>query len=134
MLVVIGSDILVHKTLHMYTVRAKQGGAQGTRDNRSGSNIKSAGANLRRSNEQALLQQIGEILQAWETHIENANLIFYRAAGPFNRSALFGGKCPVLRKNDTRLRTIPFSTRRPTYTELRRVFDVLMSVEVYSKY
>lgn len=121
----------VHKTFHCYTVRAKQGGAQGSRDNRSGSNIKSAGASLRRYNEQALIQHVGEILQAWESYIENSNLIFYRAAGPYNRSVLFGGKNPVLKKNDNRLRTIPFSTRRPTYTELCRVYDLLMSLDVY---
>lgn len=45
-----------HKTFHSYTVRAKQGGSQSTKDNRSGSFAKSAGASLRRYNEQTLIQ------------------------------------------------------------------------------
>lgn len=49
---------LLHKTFHCYTVRAGQGGGQSGRDNKSGgsSQPKSAGASLRRYNEQALIQ------------------------------------------------------------------------------
>lgn len=47
----------MHKTFHCYTVRAKQGASQSSRDNRSGgSHPKSAGASLRRYNENALIQ------------------------------------------------------------------------------
>ncbi|GLV32976.1 uncharacterized protein CBL_08962 [Carabus blaptoides fortunei] len=130
-----GSEVLVHKTFHCYTVRAKQGGSQGARDNKSaGSHPKSAGASLRRYNEQSLVQHVGDILQTWTPHIDKSHVIFYRAAGPYNRSVLFGGKSPVLKKHDTRLRTIPFSTRRPTYTELQRVQDMLCSIEVYGSF
>lgn len=52
-----GSEPIIHKTFHCYTVRAGQGGSQSSRDNRSGgSQPKSAGASLRRYNEQALVQ------------------------------------------------------------------------------
>jgi len=50
-----GDEPVVHKTFHSYTVRAKQGGSQSSRDNR-GNYPKSAGASLRRYNEQMLLQ------------------------------------------------------------------------------
>lgn len=50
-----GKEPFLHKTFHCYTVRAGQGGSQGTRDNR-GSQPKSAGASLRRYNESALVQ------------------------------------------------------------------------------
>lgn len=50
---------VVHKTFHSYTVRAGQGGSQSSRDNKSGgSHPKSAGASLRRYNEQALVDVI----------------------------------------------------------------------------
>lgn len=50
---------LVHKTFHCYTVRQGQGGSQTSRDNKSAtSHPKSAGASLRRYNEQALIQVI----------------------------------------------------------------------------
>jgi hypothetical protein len=49
--------VLVHKTFHCYTVRARQGGTQSSRDGRSGgSHPKSAGASLRRYNEAALTE------------------------------------------------------------------------------
>lgn len=47
-----------HKTFHSYTVRAKQGGGQSSKDNKSGggSHPKSAGASLRRYNEAAFAE------------------------------------------------------------------------------
>lgn len=52
-----GTEPILHKTFHCYTVRAGQGGGQSSRDNKSGgSQPKSAGASLRRYNEQALVQ------------------------------------------------------------------------------
>lgn len=49
---------ILHKTFHCYTVRAGQGGGQSGRDNKSGGSMqpKSAGASLRRYNEQSLIQ------------------------------------------------------------------------------
>lgn len=44
-----------HKTFHRYTVRAKRGTSQGAYDNQQGKS-RSAGANLRRYNEAALIQ------------------------------------------------------------------------------
>ena len=47
---------MCHKTFHSYTVRSKQGNIQSIRDNKSGHHHKSAGASLRRYNEQSLAQ------------------------------------------------------------------------------
>lgn len=63
---------ILHKTFHCYTVRAGQGGAQSGRDNKSGGSgqPKSAGASLRRYNEQSLVQvKTNELLHklAWHT-------------------------------------------------------------------
>ncbi|XP_044728414.1 ankyrin repeat and zinc finger domain-containing protein 1-like [Chrysoperla carnea] len=128
-----GSEAIAHKTFHSYTVRAKQGGSQSSRDGKSGggSHPKSAGASLRRYNEAALTQHVQEILESWTSHIKNSSIIFYRAVGPHNRFVLFGGKSPPLDKNDSRLRTIPFATRRATYKEVKRVHSILSSIEVY---
>ncbi|XP_066585271.1 tRNA endonuclease ANKZF1-like isoform X2 [Prorops nasuta] len=123
---------VVHKTFHSYTVRAKQGGAQSTRDNRtSGSYPKSAGASLRRFNEMAFTQHVQEILESWSVLINNSSLILYRAVGPHNRSVLFGGKNSPLDKSDSRLRPLPFPTRRATFSEVKRVYDILTTMEIY---
>lgn len=65
------------------------------------------------------------------TEIASCQLIFYRAVGPTNRSVLFGGKSAVLDKSDTRLRTIPFPTRRATFNEVKRVHNILATVTIY---
>ncbi|KAK2586340.1 hypothetical protein KPH14_010632 [Odynerus spinipes] len=123
---------IVHKTFHSYTVRAKQGSAQTSRDSRTlGNHAKSAGASLRRYNEASLIQHVQEILESWKSHINNSSLILYRAVGPHNRTILFGGKTPPLDKNDPRLRPLPFPTRRATYNEVKRVYDVLSTMEIY---
>jgi len=127
-----GGEVLVHKTFHCYTVRAKQGGGQSSADGRSGTNsAKSAGASLRRYNEMALIQHIQEIVKVWEDQFKQCQLIFYRAASS-NRSVLFGGKTPPLDKNDERLRTIPFPTKRATFSELKRVQERLAAVDVFA--
>ncbi|KAL2735278.1 ankyrin repeat and zinc finger domain-containing protein 1-like isoform X1 [Vespula squamosa] len=123
---------IVHKTFHSYIVRAKQGAAQTSRDSRTlGNHPKSAGANLRRYNETSLIQHVQEILELWANHINNSSLILYRAVGPHNRTILFGGKNPPLDKNDSRLRPLPFPTRRATYSEVKRVYDILSTMEIY---
>ncbi|KAI5745224.1 hypothetical protein M8J76_009354 [Diaphorina citri] len=126
-----GAEPILHKTFHCYTVRAKQGGSQSTKDGK-GNYPKSAGASLRRYNETALVQHVQELLSAWSSDIEKCSLILYRAVGPTNRQVLFGGKEPPLNKSDVRLRSIPFPTRRPTFTQLKYVHAMLCSVHVYN--
>lgn len=120
---------IVHKTFHSYTVRAKQGFAQSSRT--TANHAKSAGASLRRYNEASLLQHVQDILESWSSYINNSSLILYRAVGPYNRTVLFGGKNPPLDKNDLRLRPLPFPTRRATFSEVKRVYDILSTMEIY---
>jgi len=128
-----GKEVLVHKTFHAYTVRAKQGGSQGAADNKSGgSHPKSAGASLRRYNEMSLMQHIHDITELWEEHLKACQLIFYRATSS-NKNAIFSGKNAVLTRNDERLRTIPFPTKRATFNEVKRVHEVLSKVEILGK-
>lgn len=60
-------------------------------------------------------------------------MIVYRASGPYNRAVLFGGSTPILDRSNPKLRTIPFSTRRATFTEVKRVHALLSSADVYGK-
>ncbi|CAH1995768.1 unnamed protein product [Acanthoscelides obtectus] len=129
-----GNEPFLHKTFHCYTVRAGQGTGQTTRDNRGQGGKggpKSAGASLRRYNEQGMVQHVKDIVENWKDEIEKSSLIIYRAAGPYNRSVLFGGSNPLLDRTSKKLRTIPFSTRRATFTELKRVHALLATAEVY---
>lgn len=44
-----------------------------------------------------------------------------------------GGKVPILDRNDTRLRSIPFATRRATYAEVQRAHASLIVAQIYDK-
>ncbi|CAH8867379.1 unnamed protein product [Trichobilharzia szidati] len=74
-----GTNEVVHKTLHQYTVRAKQGGGQSSYDALcSGLGMsKSAGANLRRHGEIAIRNQISDLLHnKWRHLLQACQLIF----------------------------------------------------------
>lgn len=124
------ATVLAHKTFHRYTTRRKQGGSQSANDNAKG-NAHSAGSGLRRYNEQALVQDVRNLLQDWKGLLDTSELLFIRATGSTNRRTLFGPyEGQVLRHNDTRLRGFPFSTRRATQNELMRSFIELTRLKV----
>ncbi|KAL2198600.1 hypothetical protein P885DRAFT_32058 [Corynascus similis CBS 632.67] len=122
--------VLAHKTFHRYTTRRKQGGSQSANDNAKGA-AHSAGASLRRYNEQALVEDVRELLSDWKALIDTSDLLFIRATGSTNRRTLFGPyDGQVLRPNDSRIRGFPFSTRRATQNELMRAFIELTRLKL----
>ncbi|XP_070566888.1 tRNA endonuclease ANKZF1-like [Ptychodera flava] len=126
-----GEKVLLHKTFHRYTVRAKRGSAQGIRDSQQGGHApRSAGASLRRYNEAALIQDIHDLLDDWKESLADCDHIFLRAPS-FNKAIFFSGKNAHFSKKDPRFITIPFSTRRPTFAEVKRVHAELMTAECY---
>lgn len=86
---------IVSKTFHRYTTRRKQGklitlypgGSQSANDQKSGA-AKSAGAQIRRYNEQALQQDIHDLLRKWKQMLDECDLIFYRI-NPSSRKIFF---------------------------------------------
>ncbi|GAO51568.1 hypothetical protein SAICODRAFT_33649 [Saitoella complicata NRRL Y-17804] len=121
--------VLAHKTFHRYTTRRKQGGAQSANDAAKGA-AHSAGASIRRYNEAALRQDIRDLLASWKGMMDKCELVFIRATGTENRRALFGYDEAVVKANDPRIRGFPFTTRRPTQSELIRCFQELTRVKV----
>lgn len=73
-------------------------------------------------------------MAAWAVEMAACQMIFFRAVGPFNRGVLFGGKNPPLNKADSRLRRVPFPTRRATYNEVQRVHSLLATITVYGMF
>ena len=122
--------VIAHKTFHRYTTRRKQGGAQSANDSAKGA-AHSAGASIRRYNEMALESEIRALLAEWKEMIDKSQLVFARATGSSNRRIIFGPyDGQVLRHNDPRNRSFPFSTRRATQAELMRAFVELTRVKV----
>ena len=124
------AQVIVHKTFHRYTTRRKQGGAQSANDSSKG-NAHSAGAGIRRYNETALESEVRDLLASWRVLIGDSKLHFIRATGSANRRILFGPyDGQVLRSNDPKIRSFPFSTRRATQSELMRAFLQLTRIKV----
>ncbi|KAK9844846.1 hypothetical protein WJX74_007581 [Apatococcus lobatus] len=119
-------EVVAHKTLHRYVVRAKAGGRQSAKD-AGGKAIHSAGSALRRANEAALERDIQETLNGWKAHLSAASFILIHAPSA-NAAALFAGATPPLSRSDPRVRGIPFATRRPTFSEVKRVMKLLLTV------
>ncbi|KAH7911041.1 hypothetical protein BJ138DRAFT_1151551 [Hygrophoropsis aurantiaca] len=120
-------EILKHKTFHRYTTRRKQGGSQSVNDNAKGAAI-SAGAQLRRYGEQALREDIRNLLLDWADEINDCERIWIRASVSNRRIFLDYEGC-IINKGDDRLRTFPFPTRRPTQSELSRCLLELTQVK-----
>ncbi|KHN78173.1 Protein vms-1 [Toxocara canis] len=121
-------QLIVHKSYHRYTVRAKQGGRQGAADAR-GKKAISAGASLRRYNEKMLKTDIQELIAKWSDEIGKTPLIFIRCS-TYHRPIFVSDSLdssPFL-KSDVRLRSIPFETRRPSQEEMQRTWLRLKSV------
>ncbi|KAF9647208.1 hypothetical protein BDM02DRAFT_2747684 [Thelephora ganbajun] len=126
--VVPDTEVILHKTFHRYTTRRKQGGSQSINDNAKGAAI-SAGAMLRRYGEQALRDDIRNLLQEWSDEVDQCERVWIRASVS-NRRIFFDYEDPVLNKGDERLRTFPFPTRRPTQSELLRCLMELTKVKI----
>jgi hypothetical protein len=65
-------------------------------------------------------------MRTWKDYLQNCQLIFTRLPST-NRSTLFFDD-QLLKSEDQRLRSIPFTTRRATFQETTRCLDILSSV------
>lgn len=134
--------LLAHKAFHRYTTRRKQGGGQAAQD-ATGRFAKSAGAQLRRYNEAALGDDVRGLLDApgWRELISRSEKIWIRAGARAARGLLWSwegakaarGSPLEAARNDGRLGSLPFPTRRPTIGETVRCFLELSKVKVEHK-
>lgn len=124
-------QFLEHKTFHRYTTRRKQGGSQSAMDNAKGK-ANSAGSSLRRYNEAALRNDVQQLLASWEPYLQKCENIFIRAKSVSDRN-IFLGESSCLKKDDPRIRNFPFTTKRPTASELKKAWCELTYITKTSK-
>lgn len=77
-------------------------------------------------------QDVHDLLESWAEYLKEASAIFLRAQS-YNKTIFFGGRGAPLDKKDQRVRVLPFATRRATFKEIQRVFDLLSTLHVYRK-
>ena len=109
-----------------FSARRKQGGSQSANDNAKGA-ANSAGAQIRRYNEQMLQQEVREVLNQWKQYIQESEHIFVHAPSN-NRKVVYGYDDAILTRQTAQ--NIPFPTRRPTLNEVRRVFIELSTFKI----
>ncbi|KAI8362801.1 hypothetical protein BD560DRAFT_484020 [Blakeslea trispora] len=119
-------NMVAHRTIHRYTTRRKQGGSQSTNDQK-GSAAQSAGAQIRRYNEQMLQQEVRQLMSDWREYIQQSEMVCVHAPSG-NRKVLFHYEGAVL--DQVKVKSIPFATRRPTLDELKRVVLEMVTVKV----
>ncbi|KAF1760036.1 hypothetical protein GCK72_008282 [Caenorhabditis remanei] len=116
----------VQKSFHRYVARAKQGGVQSQHDSGGKGAAKSAGAQLRRYNEQKMKEEIQQIMSSWKPRLQKTPLLFIRCAA-YHRNVFFDADAGI-ESRDTRIRTIPFETKRPNIEEIEETWRRLQHV------
>ncbi|KAJ1720057.1 hypothetical protein LPJ53_005272, partial [Coemansia erecta] len=128
-------QLLAHKTIQRYTTRRKQGGSQAKQDNAMGRAAQSAGAQIRRYNEQKLHEEIRSLMAQWHEYLRQSALVFVRVPtresrvffGPSSRSQATG---QAMLASDPRIRAVPVAMARPSLAELQRVYGELSTVRM----
>ena len=62
----------------------------------------------------------------WRQQLQECALVFVHAPAA-NAGPLFQGEAPPLCRGDRRVRSVPFTTRRPTFSETKRVAQLLLT-------
>ncbi|CAD2216515.1 bacteroidetes VLRF1 release factor, putative [Angomonas deanei] len=129
---------VVHKSFQRYVVRKKQGGKQSTNAKDGGGSYGSIGSQIRAAQEIKWRIDVKNILTAWKEWVQSSQFIFYVAPGPQNRSILVdfssipgveSAVSPIV-LSDRRVRSVPLTTHRPKFEEVKRIYDTLSSVDV----
>ncbi|KAK9103521.1 hypothetical protein Sjap_020775 [Stephania japonica] len=121
-----GNSVVAHKTFHRYVVRAKSGKKQSSKD-ATGRAANSAGASLRRYNELALKKEIHDLLSSWKPYFDASSCVFVYAPSN-NRQLLFNGEEPYFSHTHCLVRHVPFTVRRPTFKEAKRIYNFLTNL------
>lgn len=106
-------------------MRKRNGGAQS-----SFGAANSAGAMVRMYNEAALKLEVRELLEKWSDWIQKSEMVYMHAPGNNRRTVIYEGSIIAAAEKEGRLRSIPFVTRRPTLTEVKRCYTELTAVKV----
>jgi len=113
-----GQEITHHKVISSYMVRAKQGKAQMTHLKTKGKSR--AGSRIRLAEGEAMLQDIHEKIRSWEV-FDQATHILYACPERLWSEVLHERTDPIIKANDSRLKTIPRDVDKPGFDELVRM-------------
>ncbi|KAI8874322.1 hypothetical protein GQ42DRAFT_159897 [Ramicandelaber brevisporus] len=130
-------EMVAHKTLKRYTVRKKQGKAQ-----YSVGAAGSAGSRLRMEQDKRLREDIEKLMVAWKGYIADSSHIFLRVSEHYRQTVLRfpsdrrgspaaeDARSHLINSDDPRIRSIPFTVKKGSLDEVRRVYKELQTVRL----
>lgn len=111
-----GTEPVVHKAIHRYTIRAKSGGSQAAQD--SSKKTKSAGSTLRRYGAQRLGEEIQELLtDKWSAELAACDIIFVSVSKRMRATLLGTESKPYVPMS--KVRRLPFMVGKPTFEAIK---------------
>lgn len=116
-----GPEILIHKTFHRYTVRAKQGGAQS-----SEGKARSVGGRMRLHGERRLAEEVKDLMRSWATDLEQCDSIFIAASKTMVGTLIGSRERPLV--PHSRVRRLPLDIGKPTLEAVANAHWRLASV------
>lgn len=112
-----GTEAVIHKALHRYTIRAKSGGSQAAQDS-TGKKTKSAGSTLRRHGQQRLAEEIQELMtDKWSGELAACDIIFVSVSKRMRATLLGTERKPFV--PFSKVRRLPFMVGKPTFEAIR---------------
>lgn len=135
-----GTSCIRHKSFQRYVVRKKQGGKQSNAQ-RDGGSFGSIGSQIRAANELKWRIDARDLILEWKRYIDASSIVLYVAPGPSNRSILMdfsvvpasAGKTGVqspINAKDPRVKKVPFTTHKPSFAEVKRIYEEAREMRV----
>ena len=119
-------SVIAHTCFKRYTVRRKNGGSQSKNDQSKGRLANSAGAQIRRAEEQKLSEEVNELIQVqWKRFLDDPLCVVFAYASKSLSNSLMVGPLEKSRRKCTVL-SVPLSVGDPTYAEVCRVYGSLV--------
>ena len=118
-----------HKVIKRYVSRKSQGGSQLKNDNKKNSKANSAGAMIRRHNLVMFEQDIKDLQVEWSEALSKCTRFFLNRNSR-NDSLIFSAG--IVNRDSQSFLKIPFTTYRPSFEEICRVFTELVSLKKIS--
>ena len=120
-------QVVFHKAIKKYMVRAKSGKSQINYLNTRGKS--KAGSRIRLANTDRFIEEINELLNQWEEYDPPHGWLY---SCPVNLwGMLFAADPPPpFSKDDERLRKLPFDVNKPDFAELKRINEMACMAEV----
>jgi hypothetical protein len=120
-------EVVFHKAIKKYMVRAKRGKSQINYLNTRGKS--KAGSRIRLANTHRFIEEIIEYLIQWEEY-DPPEMWLYSCPASLWGLLFAADPPPPFEKNDPRVKKLPFDVNKPDFAELQRINELACMAEI----